>query len=133
MANKNGTKENLIPMSERTEEERREISSRGGKARAEAEKHRKQVAETFKSILNLEYEEPWIIELDRVYNGYPLSDSQFRVNLEGHTLLTGLCCEIVRQAIKKGDLKACKIILDYIEPTTNRERTERNASDESQK
>ena len=122
MANKRGNKENLIPMAERSEEERTAIASKGGKAKAEKERKRKVVAETFMEILNLQYDEPTMMNLDEHYNsGWGFDKTNLTVDLQGHTLLTGMCCEIVRQAVIKGDLKACKIILDYIEPITKGE------------
>ncbi len=114
---KNKGHENLIPMAERTAEERQEIARKGGKRKAEKAKHRKVVADTFNAILELEYDKPTIFKLDEHYNGFGLDHSELSVDLQGHTLMTGLCCEIVRLAVCKGDLRACEIILRYIEPT----------------
>lgn len=108
--------ENLIPLADRTAEERQEIASKGGKAKAQKAKHRKVIADTFNAILELEYDEPTIYKLDEHYNGFGLDRSELSVDLQGQTLMTGLCCEIVRQAVCKGDLRACEIILRYVEP-----------------
>ena len=112
---KNKGQENLIPLAERTEEERKAIASKGGKAKAEKEKHRKIVAETFKRILELEIDEPTYLEIFKDYHtGYKLT-----LNLEGQTLLTKLCAEIVSDAIgsvPEREYKARQILLRYIEP-----------------
>lgn len=121
MANLNGNTNNLIRMEDRTEEERRAIASKGGKKKAERERNRKAVAETFNTILALEYDQPTEYRIERHgIDRWDIEDSDFWVNLQGQTLLTRMCCGIVREAMK-GDLKACKLILDYIEPITKGE------------
>lgn len=108
---KNKGHDNLIPITDRTEEERKEIAAKGGHAKAEKERQRKAVADTFNALLALEYDGDFHKTLDHNWNYGDLS-----VNLNGHTLLTSMCAEVVRQAVYKGNLKATEIILRYIEP-----------------
>jgi hypothetical protein len=108
--------DNLIPISERTEEERKEIAAKGGRAKAEKEKKRKEVAETFRTILALEYDEPceYHIEQHRGYNGV-FDKKDFWIELQGQTLLMRLCAGIVKKAMD-GDMRASELILRYLEP-----------------
>lgn len=108
---KNKGHDNLIPLTDRTDEERREIASKGGRAKAENEKKRKIVAETFNALLALEYQGDFYMEIDRDWKYGDLS-----INLNGQTLLTGMCANVVREAVCKNNLKATEIILRYIEP-----------------
>lgn len=106
--------ENLIPLMERTEEERKEIASKGGKAKAENAKKRKVITDTFTAIMNLEIEEParQALYTDRQGN-------KMYIELEGQTLLTYMLADIVYDALNGyGDnqRRARQIILDYIEP-----------------
>lgn len=112
---KNKGQENLIPITERTEEERKAIASKGGKAKAEKEKQRKVVAETFKAILDMEINTPTFIEFEHDYK----TGEGMYLNLEGHSLLTHMCADIVHDAIMgygAKQNKAREIILRYIEP-----------------
>ena len=111
--NKAGHAENLIPLMDRTEEERKAIASAGGKAKAEKAKERKVVADTFNALLELEYDGDFWMEIDHDWKYGDLS-----INLKGHTVLTGICANVVHQAVCKGNLKATEIILRYIEPPT---------------
>ena len=111
--NKNGNTENLIPMGERSPAERQEIARKGGKRKAEKAKERKVVADTFNTLLALEYDGDFVKKLDHDWDYGDLS-----VNLCGHTLLTSMCANVVYQAVCKGNLKATEIILRYIEPST---------------
>jgi len=109
---------NLIPMMDRTPEERKAIASKGGKAKAERAKQRKAVADTFNEILALEYDpdknEPFKLEWHR--NGASvLDEGEYWINLQGQPLLTRLCAEIVKAGMK-GDLRASALILRYIAP-----------------
>lgn len=49
---------NLIPMTERSEEERRELSSKGGKKSGETRRRKKNLREAMKAALSLEYTMP---------------------------------------------------------------------------
>lgn len=115
---KNKGHDNLIPITDRTEAERKEIASKGGHAKAEKEKKRKAVAETFNNLLALTYEESTPFEIDTHHLGYKygFENLHMEIDLQGQTLLTKLCAEIVYRAVTKHDLKAIEIILRYIEP-----------------
>lgn len=109
---------NLIPMMERTPEERKAIASKGGKAKAERAKQRKAIADTFNEILALKYDadidEPF--RLERHQNGAScLQEGEYWINLQGEPLLTRLCAEIVKAGMN-GDLRASALILKYIAP-----------------
>lgn len=108
---KNKGHDNLIPITDRTEAERKEIASKGGRAKAEKEKQRKIVAETFNAILALEYQGDFYMELDSKWRYGDLS-----INLNGQTLLTSMCANVVREAVYHNNLRATEIILRYIEP-----------------
>lgn len=107
---KNKGHENLIPLAERSEEERKAIASKGGKAKAEKEKQRKVVAETFNAILSLEYDDDRYMTLHHSFN-----QGDFDINLKDQTLLTHLCAKVVREAID-GNMRAIDTIFKYIEP-----------------
>lgn len=110
--------ENLIPLMDRTPEERQEIARKGGKAKAERAKQRKAIADTFNEILSLRYDENTTNEykLEHHYGyGGVLADRDFWINLEGQTILTRLCAGIVKEALK-GDMRASALIFKYIAP-----------------
>ena len=107
---KNKGHENLIPLAERTEEERKAIASKGGKAKAEKERQRKVVAETFNAILSLEYDTKRLVAIDHSF-----TYGDFQMDLQGQTVLTSVCAKVVAKALK-GDMRATETILKYIEP-----------------
>lgn len=115
---KNKGHDNLIPITDRTEEERKEIAAKGGRAKAEKEKRRKIVAETFNNILSLTYDEPTPCEIDHLHLGYRygFKDLYLDVDIQGQTVLTRLCAKIVHKAVYEGDMRAAETILRYIEP-----------------
>lgn len=110
MSKTNKGHDNLIPMASRTEQERKAISSKGGKAKAEKERQRKAVAETFNTILSLEYDGEYTQEIKDQWGV-----GKLEINLQGQPILTGLCAKVVRDALR-GNMKATEIILRYIEP-----------------
>ena len=97
---------NLIPITERTEEERREIARLGGLAKAENSRKRKAIAEVFNSLLDRkDYERPGILIVDDYY-----------IDIENEDLRTRLCAEILYRALN-GNLHAAEIVLRYIDST----------------
>lgn len=108
--NKDGHAENLIPLADRTEEERKAIASKGGKAKAEKAKERKQIAETFNALLDIEYTDDAWIRFDR------WDDTEISINLKGHTMRTRLCAKVLSRALHLGDMRAVETIFKYVEP-----------------
>lgn len=98
-ANAMANEQNLIPSSERTESERREIARMGGKASGEARRRKKLMKEAFDELLSREYH-------DRDGNV-----------LDG---TSALAAKVFKQAMD-GDLKAFEIIRD----TTGQKPVER--------
>lgn len=116
--NRNGNIENLIPMAERSQEERQEIARKGGKRKAEKARRCKQVTDTFNAILALEYENPTPFEVEWHHTHSVLDRDDFWVDLEGQNLLMRLCCGVVAKAMR-GDMQACRLVFQYIEPPGN--------------
>ena len=113
---KNKGYENLIPITERTKEERKAIASKGGYAKAEKQKQRKMIKETFDAILDLTYEDDLSVELDAIStDAYDICRVPLKLGLQGQTVRTRLCARIVTKALR-GDLKAAETILRYVEP-----------------
>lgn len=111
--NKDGRKENLIPLMDRTEEERKAIASAGGKAKAEKQKERKLMTETFSNLLDLTYDSDCYVNFDR------FDEKQLSVNLKGHTLRTRLCAKVISKALA-GDMRAMETIFKYAEPDVDK-------------
>ena len=92
---------NLIPQSERTKEEQREIARQGGKASGRSRRRKRQFRDELEMLLPL---------TDKGKDGQPIINP-----------LTG-CKQTVQQSItmqlllkaRKGDVKAAKLILDTL-------------------
>lgn len=111
--NRDGRKENLIPLMDRTEEERKEIASKGGRKKAEKQKERKLITETFNNLLDLNYDDDCYVSFDR------FDEKQLSVNLKGHTLRTRLCAKVISKALA-GDMRAMETIFRYAEPNVDK-------------
>lgn len=113
---KNKGHENLIPLAERSEEERKAIASKGGKAKAEKEKQRKAIAEVFNEILYMENDDTDdYIRLDHHFDNINQTSQSFHLNVKGKPLITNLCAYVVKEALD-GNIKAIETIFKYIDP-----------------
>ena len=113
---KNKGQENLIPLAERSEEERKAIASKGGKAKAEKEKQRKVIAEVFNEILCMENDNTDdYIKLESHYDDVSKQFRSFYMNVKGKPLINNLCALVVKEALD-GNIKAIETIFKYIEP-----------------
>ena len=86
MANKNPKQENLIPNSERTPKELKEMTSNGGKKSGESRREKKKLKETLQALMELN-------------------------NSEGKTNQEALCLALLEKALK-GDVQAFTAIRD---------------------
>ena len=97
----NGT-DNLVPLSERTKEEQREIARKGGRASGKARRKKRTAKETARMILNLPAPES-AAELMRQYN---IADADC-------TNMTFLIAKMIQLA-QDGDIKAAQFVTDIL-------------------
>lgn len=92
--------DNLIPISERSDEERREIAIKGGKAKAESERRRKRIKEVADILLALP-----------IKSGDMTSTEDIRaIGDETNTdVITGITVRIIKKALD-GDLRAVQLL-----------------------
>ena len=95
---------NLKPLNKRTKSEQREISSKGGKARAKKQKEKKNFQEIAKTILNLAMKSGDRADLDKI-------SSIAELNGKNLTVEEGI---VLKQAMKalQGDRFAAEFIRD---------------------
>ena len=98
--------ENLIPQSERTKEEQREIARQGGIAsgiaRREKKEQKKTIAQALELILNAKIPDAMAKKM-QAQTG--ISELDYR---------TALAYSVISTGIKKGDANALRVIADYI-------------------
>lgn len=92
---------NLITFAERSEEERKAISSKGGKASAEAKAHNK----TFKEAMQ------WALEMDYNLKGNPTVD-KIAKRYPGLTNRDAMAIAMAAEAIQKQDVRAFIAVRD---------------------
>lgn len=102
---------NLIPIMDRTPEERRAIASKGGRAKAQNQRRRKAIGEVFEELLS---RTDWTRS-----GGFDFDFAQktkYDMSFEDNTpLLTELCYRTIRQALN-GDMRAVGIVFKYLDP-----------------
>ena len=103
--------ENLIPMMDRTPEERREIASKGGRAKAENQRRKKKIAEVFEEILS---RSDWTRDSDFDWDFAEKTKYDLDFD-ENTTLLTELCYRTIKHALS-GDMRATSIVFKYLDP-----------------
>ena len=100
MASKKDTKTNLITFAERSPEERKAISSKGGKASAAAREHSK----TFKEAMQ------WALDLPAI-KGNPTVD-KIAKRYPGLTNRDAMAIAMAAEAIQKQDVRAFVAVRD---------------------
>lgn len=95
---------NIIPMNERTPEERTEIARKGGYAKAASQARKRSIRETFEAILEKQYHESSLAVFDQEGIYYDENDG----------LLARVCGEVIVKAIH-GNLQATKLLFEYLE------------------
>lgn len=104
-------RDNLIPLMDRTPEERQEIARKGGKAKAENQRRRKYIAEVFDEILS---RTDW--EREGSYDWDFAQKTKYYIEFDNETpLLTELCYRTVRKALN-GDMRATALVFSYLDP-----------------
>lgn len=102
---------NLIPITDRTPEERQEIARKGGKAKAENQRRKKQIAEVFDEILS---RTDW--EREAGFDWDFAEKTKYDMSFDKDTpLLTELCYRTVRHALS-GDMRATALVFKYLDP-----------------
>ena len=107
---KNKGHDNLIPITDRTDAERREIASKGGRAKAENQRKKKEIGLIFSEILN---RTDWV--RDSGFDWDFAQKTKYYIDFDEETpLLVELCYRTVRQALN-GNIKATAIVFEYLE------------------
>lgn len=102
---------NLIPIMDRTPEERKAIASKGGKAKALNQRRRKAIGEVFEELLS---RTDWV--RDGSYDWDFAQKTKYDMDFEDNTpLLTELCYRTIRRALN-GDMRATALIFSYLDP-----------------
>lgn len=103
--------DNLIPIMDRTPEERQEIARKGGIAKAENQRRRKRIAEVFDEILS---RTDW--ERESSFDWDFAQKTKYDIEFDNATpLLTELCYRTVRYALN-GDMRATALVFKYLDP-----------------
>lgn len=102
---------NLIPIMERSPEERQEIARKGGLAKAENQRRKKKIAEVFEEILSrTDWEKESDFDIDFA------EKTKYDIHFEENTpLLTELCYRTIRHALS-GDMRATALVFRYLDP-----------------
>ena len=96
--------ENLIPMSERSKEEVREIAARGGKISGESRRRKKAMKETLDILLGLKLKGGKECDIDNVKSWDAMKDKNITVE-------QAIVVKQIQKALK-GDLNAAAFIRD---------------------
>lgn len=99
-------KDNLIPMNQRTEEEQREIASKGGKASVEARRRKKTMRENLEILLALPLQGGKSADIEKAKDLKSFSNANMTVE-------QALIMAQIKKAAK-GDLDAFEAIRDLI-------------------
>lgn len=96
--------DNLIPLSERTKEEQREIATMGGKASGEARRRKRAMKQTLELLLSMKLKTGKECDLEKVPSFEKLKDKNITVE-------EAIVVKQVQKALK-GDLNAAAFIRD---------------------
>lgn len=107
---KNKGHDNLIPITDRTEAERKEIASKGGRAKAENHRRKKEIGMIFSEILS---RTDW--ERTDKFDWDFAQKTDYYMDFDTDTpLLVELCYRTIRQALS-GNMRATAIIFEYLD------------------
>ena len=107
---KNKGHDNLIPITDRTEAERKEIGSKGGRAKAENHRRKKEIGMIFSEILSrTDWEQCDSFDWDF------REKTKYHMDFDADTpLLVELCYRTIRQALS-GNMRATAIVFEYLD------------------
>lgn len=109
----NSGEKNLIPFSERTENEQREIRQKGGKASGKVRREKRDIKKAMETLLNAKVANPKIAENIA---------EMFGIKPETVTWLDGCVAGTVREAVG-GNVKAMHEIRDIMGETNDEEES----------
>jgi len=101
----NKGKDNLIPLNQRTKDEQKEITTKGGKASGVARRRKKKLKKEFEDLLKMPV----------VGKSYLKNLERLGVSTDGSTLQTVMTAALIVQACN-GNVKAFEAIKETIEP-----------------
>lgn len=97
--------ENLIPLSERTKSEQREIARQGGISSGKARRQKRTMKDTMSILLDMAIKQGDIPDIERIQSVAELNNLNMDVN-------TAICIKQALKAVKDGDTRAAEFCRD---------------------
>lgn len=97
--------ENLIPLSERTKSEQREIARQGGISSGKARRQKRSMKDTMSILLDMAIKQGDIPDIDKIQSVAELNKLNMDVN-------TAICIKQALKAVKDGDTRAAEFCRD---------------------
>ena len=97
--------ENLIPLSERTKSEQREIARQGGINSGKARRQKRTMKDTMSILLDMAIKQGDIPDIDKIQSVAELNKLNMDVN-------TAICIKQALKAVKDGDTRAAEFCRD---------------------